>query len=295
MENTCKLTIKIASFLCAFAILCISVDSSWAGGYIKADDDVMLYYEDVGEGTPIIFVPGWTGTTYFFSKQIDYFETSNSARAVVYDPRAQGRSSKTLDGAFYDQHAKDLKRLIEALDLKDVVLAGWSWGGVTVYDYLHQFGTDNLKGVVIIDQTPTPLSTEPSAWTDGGPDVVKQFFNDFTADRVETVRGFIPWMYTKGVSDEEASRLLAETMLTPDIVASQLLYDGWMVDWTETFKAVDVPMLMLVREENADPARSYIKIYQPEADIVVLGGHGMMWDHADQFNEAVSSFLGKLN
>jgi pimeloyl-ACP methyl ester carboxylesterase len=158
---------------------------------------------------------------------------------------------------------------------------------------LDQFGTENLKGVVVIDQTPTPLAPAQEQWGDGGPEVVKQSFDDFTANRMGTVRGFIPWMYSKGVTDEDASWMVAETMMTPAIVASQLLYDGWMRDWSETFKKVDVPMLHFVREENGPAAQRFIEQNNPQAEMIVMGGHGMFWDHPDDFNEALSAFVAK--
>jgi pimeloyl-ACP methyl ester carboxylesterase len=96
------------------------------------------------------------------------------------------------------------------------------------------------------------------------------------------------------VSDEDASWMLAETMMTPAIVASQLLYDGWMGDWSETFKKVDVPMLHFVREENGAAAQRFIEQNNPQAEIVVMGGHGMFWDHPDEFNQALSAFVAKL-
>lgn len=268
--------------------------SADAGGYLEVAPGVKLYYEDAGEGSAVVVVPGWTMTVRYFDRQLAHYKNSKETRFIVYDPRAHGRSAKTLEGANYLQHAQDLKRFVDGLGLKDVVLGGWSWGGVTLYNYLSLFGTENLRGVVLIDQTPRPLPTGEGSWTDGGADVAKGFFDAMVADRTATAADFIPWMFTNPISEGEAGWMLAETMMTPDIVATQLLYDGWMVDHVETVKALDVPQLHFVREENAAAAKTFLLENSPTAEMVTLGGHGMFYDHADAFNAALDAFLGRI-
>jgi pimeloyl-ACP methyl ester carboxylesterase len=127
----------------------------------------------------VVIVPGWTMTIRYFARQLEHYADSEQVQLIVYDPRAHGRSSKTLEGADYARHARDLRQFIDALELKDVVLAGWSWGGITVYAYLDAFGTENISAAVLIDQTPTPLATGSSPWVDGDRAAVKGFFDAF--------------------------------------------------------------------------------------------------------------------
>lgn len=267
-----------------------------AGGYVALDGPrgPKLYYEEAGRGMPVVVVPGWTMTTRFFARQLEHFVDSESIRFIVYDPRAHGRSSKTLDGANYRQHARDLDRFIDALDLGEVVLAGWSWGAITVYAYLAQFGTDNVSAVVGIDQTPRPLPVDGGSWNDGGTTVAKDFFDAFTEDRVATMREFIPWMFTEELSAAEAEWMLAETMTTPDVVAGLLLYDGWMGDFTGTLQAADLPLLNIVRVANGEAAKAYLEANDVESEFLVIGGHAMFYDHADAFNTALEDFVTGL-
>lgn len=267
-----------------------------AGEYVTVDktNKVEIYYEEAGSGQPVVFVPGWTMTSRYFQRQLAHYAGSKSTRFIVFDPRAHGRSTKTLEGVNYIQHAKDLKQFIEELGLKDVVIGGWSWGGITVYTYLSLFGTDNIKGVVTMDQTPRPLPAGEGSWTDGGADAVKGFFDAMVSDRKATVTDFIPWMFTNPITEKEKQWMLAETMMTPDIVATQLLYDGWMFDHNQTVKKTNIPQLYFVREENGAPAKAFLSKSSPNADIVVMGGHGMFYDHAQAFNKALDVFLDKL-
>src|SRR5687767_4685372 len=91
-----------------------------AGQYVRVSPDLELYYEEAGSGTPMIFIPGWVGTTEFRQQQMAQF--SIRYRAISYDPRSQGRSSKTLENNNYTQHGADLKAFMDALNLKNVIL-----------------------------------------------------------------------------------------------------------------------------------------------------------------------------
>lgn len=267
-----------------------------AGDYVdlRNPDGVRLYYEEAGSGAPVVFVPGWIMTTRYFHRQTDYFRDSKTTRFIVYDPRAQGRSSKTLAGANYIQHAHDLKQFIDALGLKDVVLGGWSWGMDTVYAYISIYGTDNIRGIVNIDQTPYPLAPGEGNWADGDVTAMKQFFDAFAADRLATTRAFLPSMFTAPISPDELSWMTAETMLTPDPVAQLLFYDGWMFDHRETVRRTGVPRLYVVSEARADAAEAFLARDDPGGRLVALGAHAMFYDHAPAFNAALSRFLAEL-
>ncbi|MBS0363523.1 MAG: alpha/beta hydrolase [Proteobacteria bacterium] len=266
-----------------------------AGQYVTVDPKakVRLYYEASGSGDPVVFVPGWTMTSRYFSRQVDYFQGSKSSRFIVFDPRAHGRSTKTLEGANYVQHAHDLKLFLDKLGLKHVVLGGWSWGMDTIYAYLSIYGSDNVRAVVDIDQTPNPLASGEGAWKDGNLTEVKSFFDDFTRNRAATTRGFIPTMFSKPPSTADQRWMASEVMMTPEIVADLLYYDGWMFDSTELVRKLKVPQLYFVSEGNAAAAAAFIARNCPDAELVPLGEHAMFYDHASVFNDRLARFLAE--
>lgn len=282
-----------ASFL--LLSLMSSPASAQAGKYVTLDGSsgVKLYYEESGAGDPVVFVPGWIMTVRYFDRQLEYFSGSKSTRFIVFDPRAQGRSSQTLDGANYVQHARDLKMFIDELGLKNVVLGGWSWGMDTVYAYISMYGTDNIRAVVNIDQTPNPLASGEGAWKDGDLTAVKTFFDAFAKDRVATTQAFLPTMFTKPVSRDELRWMESETMMTADVVAGLLFYDGWMFDNTKIVSDLKLPQLYFVNELNAEAAKTFLARNRPDAELMALGGHAMFYDHAPAFNERLASFLAK--
>ena len=54
------------------------------GSYLEIEPGVELYYVDRGQGTPLIFVPGWTFTHEVFVHQIEHFAKTH--RVIAFDP-----------------------------------------------------------------------------------------------------------------------------------------------------------------------------------------------------------------
>ena len=146
MRKTYNPLLIIIFFICYWT-------TASAGQYVQVSSDLEIYYEEAGTGRPLIFVTGWTGTNEFFTQdQFPYF--SKKYRVLAYDPRGQGRSSKTLEGHTYIQHGKDLRAFLDALKLKDPVIVGWSNGCTEVYGYFRTYGVDGIKAFVCIDESP---------------------------------------------------------------------------------------------------------------------------------------------
>ena len=97
-----------------------SANGRRAGAYLEVAPGVEIYYEEQGEGSPLVLVPGWTFTTKVFDHQ--FAELSKSHRVISFDPRSQGRSTVTMEGNNYATQAADLAKLMDHLDLEDPVL-----------------------------------------------------------------------------------------------------------------------------------------------------------------------------
>ncbi|WP_230409354.1 alpha/beta fold hydrolase, partial [Zooshikella harenae] len=139
--------------------------NSVAAEEVKIDDNLTIFYEQAGSGdTTIIFIPGWMMSTEVFEHQLAHFKHSTNYRALAYDPRGQGKSSKPIEGHTYQQHARDLAKFIEKLDLNNVILAGWSYGVTEQLAYLNQFGSDKVKAMIMIDTGPDITGATRNEW-----------------------------------------------------------------------------------------------------------------------------------
>ena len=194
------------------------------GGFVRISDDVELYCEEAGAGTPLLFIPGWTFTTSVFAHQLAHFAARY--RVIAFDPRGQGRSSRTLENHNYRQHGADLAALIARLDLQDVILAGWSFGALDAYAYVREAGAGNLKAFIAIDELPKSLAM---AENDGGEaDLAtwRQFIDGTTYARRDFTREFSKWMVKRDLSAEELGWLVDQSLQTPTSTALLLLIDA---------------------------------------------------------------------
>jgi pimeloyl-ACP methyl ester carboxylesterase len=103
-------------------------------------DGTELYYKDWGMGQPILFSHGWPLSADMWDAQMLFF-AERGFRAIAFDRRGFGRSSQPWTGYDYDTFADDIAELIEKLDLKDVILAGFSMGGGDVTRYIARHGS----------------------------------------------------------------------------------------------------------------------------------------------------------
>ncbi|MEE9301253.1 MAG: alpha/beta hydrolase [Alphaproteobacteria bacterium] len=263
--------------------------------YLRVSDDLTIYYEEAGKGAPIVFIPGWTMTTWFFQHQLAHFAKSH--RAITYDPRGQGRSSRTIENNHYTQHGRDLNDFLKALGLENVILAGWSWGCLDAYAYLRQFGTDNIKALIFIDQTPKALYGEEGDWWEGKPADWKAFVEGVNYDRRDFLDEFTKWMVIRELTAEELATIMDESLKAPTSTAIQLLADGVFADYSEEAKALDgkVPVMNVVREEWADMAKAWLAANAPHSAVYADAGHMMFWERPDAFNAALDDFLSALS
>src|SRR5476651_1338537 len=104
---------------------------------------IKLYYKDWGSGQPVVFSHGWPLNADAWDDQL-FHVASNGLRAIAHDRRGHGRSSQPWDGNNLDTYADDLAELIEALDLRDVILVGHSTGGGEIVRYIGRHGNERV-------------------------------------------------------------------------------------------------------------------------------------------------------
>jgi pimeloyl-ACP methyl ester carboxylesterase len=95
--------------------------------YAQVDDRVRLYYEDFGDGRPIVFVHSGAATHDLWEHQV--YHLSDRFRTVTYDHRGVGMSDKPRSGYTVDRLADDLSNLIAVLDLNQPTLVSHGLGG----------------------------------------------------------------------------------------------------------------------------------------------------------------------
>ncbi len=115
---------------------------------IIVEPDVSVYVTEVnplGEKT-ILFLHGWPLSHKAYEYQFDQL-IQCGYRCIGMDTRGFGNSDKPADGYNYDRLADDVRRVIDALQLRNITLAGHSMGGAIAIRYMsrhHGYGVSKL-------------------------------------------------------------------------------------------------------------------------------------------------------
>jgi len=145
----------------------MTVRATTRGHSLLVDRGARLSYETAGSGsTPILFVSGAVPASRVFRPQLTYFDGSTTVRALALDLREPDRSAGYPDPPPARRRAQDLDEIVRHLDLREIVLVGWSGGVTDALGYVREFGCERLRALVLVDWGPRAASLRPEAgWT----------------------------------------------------------------------------------------------------------------------------------
>jgi proline iminopeptidase len=113
-------------------------------------DGGMLYYEEEGQGVPLILLnPGPGGSHHCFHPHFSCLK--DTMRIIYYDMRGVGKSSRDDTGEYYTiKHAvEDIEQLRQALHIDSWVVLGWSFGGFLAQCYALTY-PESVKGMILV-------------------------------------------------------------------------------------------------------------------------------------------------
>ncbi len=217
-------------------------------------DGTELYYKDWGRGQPVLFSHGWPLSADMWEYQMLHL-AGHGYRALAFDRRGFGRSSQPWDGYDYDTFAHDIAQLIEHLDLKDVVLVGFSMGGGDVVRYLTRHGSGRVAKLVLISAV-TPLLIKTNDHPDGVPEeVFKGIRAGITNDRPEFLNDFNTVFYgTNRPGSTVSEGILSQTLqiaLQASIKATIDCVTAFSeTDFRREMAEIDVPTLIIHGDDD---------------------------------------------
>lgn len=254
--------------------------------YVLPPDEVPLYYEEAGQGAPILLIHGGAASTRFWSKQVP--ELSRQFRVVAVDLRGHGNSGKTDQGNNLVQMGQDLRFTLQALRLERVVCVGWSLGASVVHSYIKQFGVDRLAGFVNVDQRSHRFVPE---------DALRELIHGIRTWKFRTHRQRLLSFFASPPSEEDLYWMVCEMMKTPTGVYCDVLQDSYASDFRPVLPKVTVPAVICVSPKGAvdlETAQYMVKA-MPRARLAMFEGcgHMLLWEQADKFNRLLVDFANE--
>lgn len=278
-------------------------------GYITVGDEnstpVEVYYEDQGSGQPVVLIHGYPLNGHSWELQTRDLLAAGY-RVITYDRRGFGQSSKVGTGYDYDTFAADLNTILQTLDLRDVVLVGFSMGTGELARYVSRYGHERVAKLAFL------ASLEPFlvAREDNPEGVPQEVFDEIETaakgDRYAWYTQFFASFYN--LEENLGSRISAEAVsgswnvaISSAPVAAYAVVPSWIEDFRSDVEAVrDSGKPALILHGTADnilpidaTARRFHQAL-PDAQYIEIEGapHGLLWTHADDVNTALRTFLG---
>lgn len=106
-----------------------------------------LYYEESGQGKPLIFLHGASWDLRQWQRQIEHF--SKSYRVIAMDARGHGKSSLPPGELSPDVFWRDVVALMDHLAIPKAIICGLSLGGHTTIQVAINAGTRVEKIILI--------------------------------------------------------------------------------------------------------------------------------------------------
>jgi len=221
---------------------------------IENSSDIHLYYNDWGSGQVVVFSHGWPLSADAFEDQM-FFLVSHGFRCVAHDRRGHGRSSQPWSGNDLDTYADDLAKVIEKLDLRNVILVGHSTGGGEVTRYIGRHGTGRVDKAVLIGAVP-PLMLKTAANPGGLPiEVFDQQRKGVSEDRSQFFKDLSMPFYGFNRPNARVSQGVRDSFwlqgMRAGLPASYFCIKAFSeTDLTEDLKKFDIPTLIMHGDDD---------------------------------------------
>jgi non-heme chloroperoxidase len=263
--------------------------------------DIRLYYEDHGQGAPVVLVHGFLLDGHSWEKQ-EAALLADGHRVITYDRRGFGASSRPSVGHDYDTLAADLATLLCQLDLHDTVLIGFCAGTGDVTRYLGRSGSGRVRAAALLAPLPPWLP-----WSGDNPDgldrgALEVFLQQIAADRPAAIKTFLDRSYNiELLGGTRVSDQAWQNSFHVAIGAAAAAVLGGAAAWREDFRGdlagISVPVLVVQggQDRVMPPPTTGNRLPGLLASVrhVVIpdGPHAIIWTHAREVNRVLLDFI----
>jgi non-heme chloroperoxidase len=261
--------------------------------YAEVEPGVRLFYRDLGAGRPVVLLHGWTMTHQVWDRTVQ--DLASRFRLILPDLRGHGESDKPVGDYAPDRHAADVHALMAQLDLRDVTLIGWSFGGTTALCVAQEY-PDRLAQLVLINAA-APKYLATAEFPDGHSESTLQEWLVRERDGLAAWRRFCMEAMPHRPYDELFVQWLwTQSMQSPSWAAAPMLEAYARADLRPGLDAMRIPTLILhgAHDVFCSPAAArYLAAQIPDAELIEFPdcGHSPQWEDPERCAEALDAFL----
>lgn len=255
-------------------------------GTVAASDGVEIAYTVSGAGSPaLVFIHGWMCDQTFWAAQVEGFSQTNTVLTI--DLPGHGLSGMNRDDWPLLAFGGDVQKVVEHLDLTDIVLIGHSMGGPVALEAARLM-PNRTRAIIAVDSL-------QDADAEYDPDQIAGIFEAYEADFTGTCLQFTSSMFLENADPELVDRVTSDMCDHSPEISIALLREFFDYDLGQALVAVDVP----VRYINAPmyPTNPEVnRTYQPDFDGVIMEGvgHFLMMEEPEEFNDLLKQVVDGL-
>lgn len=267
--------------------------------FIEVEPNVNLHITDYGQGKPVVLIHGWPLSDEMFEYQYKEL-VNNGFRAIGITLRGYGKSDKPYGSYSYDQHAADIKKVLEILGLEDVSLVGFSMGGAICVHYMSVYDGARIEKLILAGAA-APIWTKRDNYPYGHsinevnnlielcnknrPMLLEEFSKIFASEEDSLPEGIENWLYdinlsASGYATEQGLIALRDSDLRPAL------------------EKIEVPTAIIHgKNDKVCPFDLAEQMHKGIKDSELIpcekSGHALFYEQREDFNEELIKFIKK--
>jgi pimeloyl-ACP methyl ester carboxylesterase len=269
----------------------------------RTNDGVQIYYEEAGQGFPILFIHEFAGDHRSWAPQVSRFAAAH--RCITYAARGYPPSSVPTDAAAYSQQraVDDAIAVLDAAGVDQAHVVGLSMGGFAA---LHLVLThpDRIRSAVVAGVGYGSQPEKREQFRKESNALAAAFESDGSA-RVAQTYAVGPARVQLQNRNPGAWRKFAQALAQHDPTGAAMTMRGVqaarpsLYDLQDQLRAVRTPVLILSGDEDEGSLEPSLMLKRtiPTSGLVILPqtGHTANLEDPDAFNDAVSGFLAAVS
>jgi non-heme chloroperoxidase len=295
MKTRIIISLGILTFLASLNIMSRSSETS-ERREIKAQkillpNGIQMEYAEYGKknGTPIIFLHGYTDSWHSFEDVLSRF--SSEYHAIALSQRGHGDSDRPASYEFKD-FAADVAQFIRKKDLGRCIIVGHSLGGLIAQQVALDY-PELTKGIVIVSSAPSFADNA------GVPEFIEEVMK--LSDPIERrfAEDFQKSTLAHSISPDFLNLYIDETAKVPARVWKSIASEIGKTDYRNSLKKITVPVLVLWGSNDTyclkDDQDQFTNNLPSSTLIIYEGtGHALHWEQPAKFVQDVTVFAGGI-
>lgn len=275
---------------------------------VKLKNNINIYYEEQGQGEPIVFVAGFTADHSAFEPVAK--QCAEKHRVIVFDNRGVGQSDCPDFPYTAELLADDTKALCDALGIKQACFVGNSMGGQVVMALAHQY-PDLVKAAVLSNTIMKSgnFVVRYQVLLEAHLELIRLGNAQELAVKAKEIyaRTNLGWIFSGDfLSDQEVT----DQLIKSHVENKYSITEVGFINQTNVFKIFDAsvwlhkincPCLVIASEKDGILPESEVKAIAqtiPNAQYFLFAGEVGHLPHVEQpekFNELLFKFFDKIN